>query len=113
MYLYHKGDLKSMRKDASDLAKDRYFNGCSENRLVQENFDLITIFIQESADKHIARSQGSRSLDPHRYKPHNGGMCSMRAKGTVCCYVSLLAPKNLNEPPVRTGRVQAERYQFK
>ena len=53
VYLYQKGDFESMRKDASDFAKDRYFNGYSENRSVQENFDLITSFIQESADKHI------------------------------------------------------------
>ena len=51
MYLYHKGDFESMRKDASDFAKDRYFNGYSDNHSVQENFDLITSFIQESADK--------------------------------------------------------------
>ena len=42
-----------MRKDASDFAKDKYFNGYSDNRSVQENFDLITSFIQESAEKHI------------------------------------------------------------
>ena len=53
MYLYHKGDFESMRKDASDFAKDRYFNGYSDNCSVQENFDLITSFIQESADKHV------------------------------------------------------------
>ena len=35
-----------MRKDASDFAKDKYFNGFSDNRSVQENFDLITSFIQ-------------------------------------------------------------------
>ena len=49
-----------MRKDAPDFAKDRYFNGYSHNRSVQENFDLITSFIQESADKHIP-SKTSRS----------------------------------------------------
>ena len=54
MYLYHKGDFGSMRKDASDFAKDRYFNGYSDNRSIQENFDLITSSIQESADKHIS-----------------------------------------------------------
>ena len=27
VYLYDKGDFESMRKDASDFAKDRYFNG--------------------------------------------------------------------------------------
>ena len=46
MYLYHKGDFESMRKDASDFAKDRYFNGYSDNRSVQENFDLITSFFK-------------------------------------------------------------------
>ena len=65
MYLYHKGDFESMRKDASDFAKDRYFNGYSDNRSVQENFDLITSFIQESADKHIlAKNSRSVSLVP-------------------------------------------------
>ena len=43
-----------MRKDASDFAKDRYFNGYSNNRSVQENFNLITSFIQESAKKHTS-----------------------------------------------------------
>ena len=43
------------------FAKDRYFNGYSDNRSVQENFDLITSFIQESADKHIP-SKTSRSV---------------------------------------------------
>ena len=61
VYLYHKGDFESMREDASDFAKDRYFNGYSDNRLVQENFDLIISFIQESADKHIP-SKTSRSV---------------------------------------------------
>ena len=50
-----------MRKDASDFAIDRYFNGYSDNRSVQENFDLITSFIQVSADKHIP-SKTSRSV---------------------------------------------------
>ena len=50
-----------MRKDASGFAKDRYFNGYSDNRSVQENFELITSFIKESADKHIP-SKTSRSV---------------------------------------------------
>ena len=32
VYLYQKGDFESMRKDASDFAKDRYFNGYWDNR---------------------------------------------------------------------------------
>ena len=61
MYLYQKGDFESIRKDAFDFAKDRYFNGYSANRSAQENFELITSFIQESADKHIP-SKTSRSV---------------------------------------------------
>ena len=54
-----------MRKDASDFAKDKYFNGYSDNRSVQENFDLITSFIQESAEKHIpSKTSRSTSLVP-------------------------------------------------
>ena len=34
-------------------AKERYLNGYSDSRSVQENFNLITSFIQDSADKHI------------------------------------------------------------
>ena len=49
-----------MRKDASDFAKEKYFIGYSDNRSVQENFDLITSFTQESAEKHIP-SKTSRS----------------------------------------------------
>ena len=39
VYLYHKGDFESIRKDVSGFARDRYFNGYSDNRSVQENFD--------------------------------------------------------------------------
>ena len=42
-----------MRSDALRFAKERYFNGYSDTRSVQENFNLITSFIQDSADKHI------------------------------------------------------------
>ena len=35
------------------FAKERYFNGHSDTRSVQENFNLISFFIQDSADKHI------------------------------------------------------------
>ena len=53
MILYQKGDYESMRKDTLEFAKEKYFNGHSDTRSVQENFDLITSFIQDSADKHI------------------------------------------------------------
>ena len=42
MYLYQKGDYESMRKDKLEFAKEKYFNGHSDTRSVQENFDLLT-----------------------------------------------------------------------
>ena len=42
-----------MRKDTLKFAKEKYFNGHSDTRSVQENFNLITSFIQDSAVKHI------------------------------------------------------------
>ena len=38
---YQKGDFETMRKDALRFAKEKYFNGHSEARSVQENFNLI------------------------------------------------------------------------
>ena len=54
VHLYQKGDFESMRTDAFEFAKEKYFNGHSDTRSVQENFDLIISFIQDSADKHIS-----------------------------------------------------------
>ena len=51
VYLYQKGDFDSMRRDSSNFAKDKYFHGHSGFRSVQENFNLITSFIQEAVDK--------------------------------------------------------------
>ena len=48
VYLYQKGDFDYMRRDSSNFAKDKYFNGHSDSRSVQENFNLITSFIQQA-----------------------------------------------------------------
>ena len=61
VYLYQKGDYESMRKDTLEFEKEKYFNGHSDTHSVQENFDLLTFFIQDSADKHIP-SKTSRSV---------------------------------------------------
>ena len=37
VYRYLKGDYESMRKDTLKFAKERYFNGYSDTRSVQEN----------------------------------------------------------------------------
>ena len=72
MYLYQRGDYEYMRKDAFEFAKERCFNGYPDTRLVQENFNLITSFIQDSADKHIpsktSRTVSFGSLDYLRNK---------------------------------------------
>ena len=61
VYRYQKGDYESMRKDTLKFAKERYLNGHSDTRSVQENLNLITSFIQDSADKRIP-SKISRSV---------------------------------------------------
>ena len=61
VYLYLKGDYEPMRKDAFVFAKEKYFSGYPDTRSVQENFNLITSFIQDLADKHIP-SKTSRTV---------------------------------------------------
>ena len=46
VYLYQKGDYESMRKDAFEFAKGKYFNCYPDTRSVQENFNLIASFIK-------------------------------------------------------------------
>ena len=41
VYKYQKGDYESMKGDALTFAKEKYFNGYSGTRSVQENFNLI------------------------------------------------------------------------
>ena len=45
VFRYQKGDYESMRTDTLKFAKETYFNGYSDTRSVQENFNLITSFI--------------------------------------------------------------------
>ena len=61
VYLYQKGDYETMRNDAFEFAKEKYFNGYPDTRSVQENFNLITSFIQDSA-KHIPTKNLSDGL---------------------------------------------------
>ena len=61
VYLYQKGDYESMREDTLEFAKRKYFSVHSDTRSVQ-NFDLLTSFIQDSANKHIIPSKTSRSV---------------------------------------------------
>ena len=62
MYLYQKGDYESMRKDTLEFAKEKYFSGYSDTRSVQENFGLLTSFIQDAVDKHIPSKLAGWSL---------------------------------------------------
>ena len=61
VYRYQKGDYESMWSDALRFAEEMYFNGYSDSRSVQENFNLITSVNQDSSDKHIP-SKTSRSV---------------------------------------------------
>ena len=61
VYLYQKGDFESMRKGTLEFAIEKYFSGHSDTRSVQENFDLVTSFLPDSADNHIP-SKTSKSV---------------------------------------------------
>ena len=61
MYLYQKGDYEHMRKNTLEFAKEKYINGHSDTRSLQDNIVLLIVCIQESADKHIP-SKTSRSV---------------------------------------------------
>ena len=50
-----------MRKDAFELTKEKYFNSFPDTCSVQENFNLLTSFFQDSADEHIP-SKTSRTV---------------------------------------------------
>ena len=53
VFRYQKGDYESMRAETLKFAKEKSLNGYSDTRSVQGNFNLISSFIQGSADKHI------------------------------------------------------------
>ena len=57
VFSYQKGDFETMRQDALRFAKEKYFNGHSDASLVQENFNVITSFIHDSADKYITKTR--------------------------------------------------------
>ena len=91
VYRYQKGDYESMRAETLKFAKERYFKGYSDTRSVQENFNLITLFIQESADKHIP-SKTCRSVSSVpwitpdiRRKIHRKNATHAKAKKTGTC----------------------------
>ena len=73
--------------DTLEFAKEKYFNGHSDTHSVQENFDLLTSFIQDSADKHIP-SKTSRSVSstpwitPEIRKIHRRNKTHAKAKKT-------------------------------
>ena len=63
MYLSEKDDYDSMRKDAFEFAKEKYFNGYPDTHSVQENFNLITSFIRRRNKTHAeVQKTGSKKL---------------------------------------------------
>ena len=88
MCRYQKGDYESTRNDANKFAKERFFNGHSDTRSVHENSNLITSFIEGSADKHIpSKTSHSVSSVPRitseiRRKIHKKNETHAKAKKT-------------------------------
>ena len=91
MYLYQKGDYESMRKDTLEFAKENFISGHSDTRSVQENFDLLTSFIQDSADKHISSKTGKdvAQSDLEKAEEFNGQFTDVFSKNEHT-YVPLL-----------------------
>ena len=52
-FQYSKEDFTSMRKDTNAFSTDKYFNGHQNNRDVNQNWNMIKNFINDSADKYI------------------------------------------------------------
>ena len=67
VFLYQKSDYESMRKDAFEFAKEKYFNGYPDTGSVQENFNLITSFIQDLADKYIPSKTSRTRATENRF----------------------------------------------
>ena len=66
-----KDDYESMRKDAFEFAKEKYFNGYPDTRSEQENFNLITSLfkirrINTSHPKLVGRSLRFPGLTPNK-----------------------------------------------
>ena len=74
-----------MRKDEPRFTKEKYLNRHSGARSVQENFNLITSFIQDSAEKHIPSKTGktvSSVLSKVRIKIRRRNKIHAQAKKT-------------------------------
>ena len=67
-----------MRTKTLTIAKEKYmyFNGYSDTRTVQENFNLITCFIQVSADKHIPSKTGRSVSSVTKITPDSQKKCN-------------------------------------
>ena len=62
VYRYEKGDYESMRAETLKFAKEKYFNGYSDTRSVQENFNLIT-----NKTKVLIFNKAGRVINNHRF----------------------------------------------
>ena len=77
VYRYQKGDYESMRAETLKFAKERYFNGYSDTRSVQENFNLITsapfmhdiVVTKEGVTKLLKGLNPSKALGPDELHP--------------------------------------------
>ena len=74
VYLYHKGDFELMRKDVSDFAKDRYFNGYSDNLL---SLLFLVNFKKYIPQTNLVSMMSSQELWKFTFPPKRnlGGRC--------------------------------------
>ena len=60
-FLYGKGDYDSMRKAAKDFGSEKYFNGHSGSRNIEENWLLVKNFLKEIESKFIPSRESKSS----------------------------------------------------
>ena len=93
VYSCQKVNFETMREDAVRFAKEKYFNGNSGARSVQENFNLITSFtLRKPAYSNILKILPSKT---ENFQIKNSDIFHISAQNIDCGY-SL-------EPPHRDG----------
>ena len=66
VYLFQNADYNSMWKEAFNFDHEKYFNGHSNPRSVQENFDLVTSFIQQICKLSSLDHTWDKDADPKK-----------------------------------------------
>ena len=62
IFQYFKGDYSKMREETSAFSKEKYFNGYSNKRTVEENWKMIKTFLEKTTLDNIPKKKASRKI---------------------------------------------------